>query len=133
MEVILLPEVLVIHIFYYVPLTTLKLTCKTQWESNYKNIISKSYNSYCRYLLRNDMSYVFLNYFKTNHMIIMKKRKVRYKKLFFDSYFEMIKYLSLHEYNSQRCLKTMNNFIKNNSIDKKKYKKMKTRLNKWSN
>ena len=133
MKIILLPEVLVLHIFYYVPLTTLKLTCKTHWESNYKKIISKSYNSYCRYLLRNDMSYVFLNYFKANNVIIMKKRKVRYKKNYFDSYFEMIKYLSLHEYNSQRCLKNMNNFIKNNSIGKKKYKKMKTRLNKWSN
>ncbi len=133
MEIKKLPEVLVNHIYDFIPRNILLLTCKTHWEHNYKNSQSTTYSSYCRYLLRNDMSYIFYHYFKLNHVIIMKKRKVQYKKNYFDSYYEMIKYLSLHEYNSQRCLKTMNNFIKNNSINKKKYKKMKTRLTKWSN
>ena len=133
MEIEKMPEVLVNHIYGFIPIHILSLTCKKHWESNYENIETRSYNSYCRYLLRNDMSYIFYHYFRLNYVLIIKKRKVSYKNNFFDSYYEMIKYLSLHEYNSQRCLKTMNNYIKNNSINKKKYKKMKTRLTKWSN
>ena len=133
MEIEKMPEVLVNHIYSFIPIHILSLTCKKHWETNYKNIETRSYNSYCRYLLRNDMSYIFNHYFRLNYVLIIKKRKVSYKNKFFDSYYEMIKYLSLHEYNAQRCLKTMNNYIKNNSIHKKKYKKMKTRLTKWSN
>lgn len=133
MDILKLPEVIVLHIYHYIPIKTLSLTCKNYWESNYKKIMSKSYNSYCRFLLRNDMNYVFINYFKINLDIIMNPHKISYKNNFFGSYYDMIKYISLHEYNSQRCLKTMNDYIKKNSIHKKKYKKMRTRFNKWSN
>ncbi len=133
MNILLLPEEIVLCIKEYIPIQTLSLTCKKHWESNYKKFVSKSYNSYCRFLLRNDMNYIFSNYFKSNIDLIMNPRKISYKKHYFGSYYQMIKYISLHEYNSQRCLKTMIDYIKKKPILKKKYKKMRTRFNKWSN
>lgn len=135
MRILDLPEDIVNEIHLFIPISVLSLCNKFYWRENYsKNIINNPLNrSYYRFLIRNDYYFIFRYYFQYYFKIFLKQKKIRYKSLTFNSYFELLHYMALNVYNSQKCYKEIIKYSTLNGLNKKKYKNIKTSINKWSN
>ena len=136
MDLSILPDdVILYHIFPFISSDKLAFCDKKNWENYYKDKLLKDIHckSYCRFLLRNDNNFVFKYYFQYYFSIIIKPRKIKYKSYIFKSYFDMIRFIINMEYNSHKCLKEFIEYSNLNGMSKKKYKKIKTRINKWNN
>ena len=106
MDILQLPEDIVREIHLYVPIKTLSLCNKLYWRENYIKDISQNplNRTYYRFLIRNDYYFIFRHYFQYYFKIFLKKKKIRYKSLTFNSYFELLHYMALNVYNSQKML-----------------------------
>ena len=134
MEINSLPEDMVGEIFSFIPLKLLSLTNKQNWDAHYKiktcNNIHKNQSSYWRFLLRNDNSFVFNEYLTYYFPIFIKKKKNLYKGKIFQSKIDLMNYLSTYIFNSPKCKSIIRKFMKKEGLV---FKKIKTKINKWTN
>jgi len=131
MEIILLPEDLVNIIFSYVPRKTLVLTNKYYWKMNYKESYdSKLQASYWRFILRNDFSFIFEEYISNSLSYFLKEKKTIYKSQIYPRKLELVNYLINFTFDSQKCKIVLDKIMKNKRLG---FKKIRVKLNKWSN
>ncbi len=122
-------------IFTFIPVSTLALCNKQYWIINYKQLlINRRLNkSYYRFLIRKDFNMIFKYFMDYYFKLFIKKKKIYYSKMVFQSYFCLFKYLTSQVYNSQKCLKILNEKLKLQDKKKYKYKNVKIISNKWTN
>lgn len=127
-----LPEDLIGEIYKFIPLSSLSLTNKENWKSNYNNNIKSSElsSSYWRFLLRYDMDFIFSHYIDYYFPIFIKRKRVIYQDRIFPRKIELIKYLSTFVFESQKCKVILDNFMTKNGLV---FKRIKTKSNKWTN
>mgnify|MGYP001322500373 FL=1 len=133
MEINNLPEDIVGEIYSFVPLKLLSLTNKQNWDAYYKvktcNNIHKTQSSYWRFLLRNDNQFVFGEYLVYYFPIFIKKKKIVYNSKIFQRKIDLMNYLSTFVFNSPKCRNIIKKFMKKEGLV---FKKIKTKLNKWT-
>jgi len=131
MEIIMLPEDLVKMIYSYIPCETLSLTNKFYWTKNYKKTYSnKLQSSYWRYILRSDNCFVFEEYISNSLPYFLKEKKVIYKSQIYPRKLELVNFLINFTFNSQKCKVVLDKIMKSKRLG---FKKIRVRLNKWSN
>ena len=131
MEIILLPEDLVRIIKSYIPIKFLRLTNKYYWNKCYDiSYETKLQSSYWRFILRNDNDFVFNNYISRASSYFLKEKKIIYKSQVYPRRLELVNYLINFIFDSQKCKITLENYMKNNRLV---FKKIRVKLNKWSN
>tara|TARA_B110001450_G_scaffold218559_1_gene213081 strand:+ start:505 stop:909 length:405 start_codon:yes stop_codon:yes gene_type:complete len=126
-----LPEDMVGEIYSFIPIKSLSLTNKYYWKKNYiKKIQQKPLASYWRFLLRYDYSFIFREYLEYYFVFFIKNKKVIYQDKIFPRKIELIKYLSTFVFDSQKCKKILDIFMRKKGLV---FKRIKTRFNKWTN
>tara|TARA_B100001027_G_scaffold212119_1_gene181109 strand:+ start:985 stop:1380 length:396 start_codon:yes stop_codon:yes gene_type:complete len=131
MEINVLPEDLVNIIKSYISIKFLSLTNKYYWEKNFNMTYeSKLQSSYWRFLLRNDINFVFNKYLLNALPYFLKEKRIIYKSQIYPRRLELVNYLINFVFNSQKCKNTLNNFMKKKRLV---FKKIRVKLNKWSN
>ena len=127
-----LPEDLIGEIYKFISLSSLSLTNKYNWKSNYNNKLKSSElsSSYWRFLLRYDMNFIFSHYIDYYFPIFIKRKRVIYQDRIFPRKVELIKYLSTFVFESQKCKVILDNFMTKNGLV---FKRIKTKSNKWTN
>ena len=134
MEINSLPEDVVGEIYSFLPLKFLSLTNKQNWDAYYKvktcNNIHKNQAAYWRFLLRNDNQFVFNEYLVYYFPIFIKKKKILYNGKIFQRKIDLMNYLSTFVFNSPKCRNIIKKFMKKEGLV---FKKIKTKINKWTN
>jgi hypothetical protein len=134
MEINSLPEDIVGEIFSFIPLKLLSICNKNNWYEYYKlkicDKMHKNQAAYWRFLLRNDNSLVFNEYLTYYFPIFIKKKKNLYKGKIFQSKIDLMNYLSTYIFNSPKCKSIIRKFMKKEGLV---FKKIKTKINKWTN
>lgn len=131
MEINVLPEDLVNIIKSYISIKFLSLTNKYYWEKNFNMTYeSKLQSSYWRFLLRNDINFVFNKYLLNALPYFLKEKRIIYKSQIYPRRLELVNYLINFVFDSQKCKNTLNNFMKKKRLV---FKKIRVKLNKWSN
>ena len=128
-----LPEDLVGEILSFLPSKTLKLCDKNNWSEDYKKRIlmnNMKASSYWRFLLRYDNNFVFNEYLIYNFTYFIKNKKIIYQDKIFPRKVELVKYLSTFVFDSQKCKIVLKKFMRK---DRLVFKKIKTKIRKWTN
>ena len=142
----LIPLELVLHIKDYIPIDIIFLMNKVYYEKHimverfnkFKNgPINKRFyhitlDTYISRIIKNDLNYIFklLIKYKYNHWIKLKNYKYRGHK--FSNYIYFLEQLCIIS-ESNKCRNLVRDYEKNNSIVRKKYKKIKHINNRWTN
>ena len=134
MKINSLPEDIVGEIFSFIPLKFLSLSNKKNWDSYYKfkicHNLHKNQGSYWRFLLRNDNDFIFSEYLVYYFPIFIKRKKLIYKGKIFQSKIDLMNYLSTYIFSSPKCKNIINKFMKKDGLV---FKKIKTKIHKWTN
>ena len=131
MNINLLPEDLVSIILSYTPINILMLANKSNWNNNYDdNYQNKLKASYWRFLLRNDMWFIFDRYINNASLYFLKEKRIIYKSQIYPRRLELVNYLINYTFNSQKCKVVLDTFMKTRRLG---FKKIRVKLNKWSN
>ena len=131
MNINLLPEDLVSIILSYTPINILKLTNKYNWIIDYNdNYQHKLKASYWRFLLRNDMWFIFDRFINNAYSYFLKEKRIIYKSQIYPRRLELVNYLINYTFNSQKCKVVLDTFMKTRRLG---FKKIRVKLNKWSN
>ena len=128
-----LPEDLVGEILSFLPSKTLKLCDKNNWSEDQKKRIlmnNMKASSYWRFLLRYDNNFVFNEYLIYNFTYFIKNKKIIYQDKIFPRKVELVKYLSTFVFDSQKCKVILEKFMRK---DRLVFKKIKTKIRKWTN
>jgi len=125
-----LPEDMVGEIYSFIPTKSLSLTNKYYWKKNYKTKQESLTDSYWRFLLRYDYSFVFEEYLEYHFSFFIKNKKLIYQDKIFPRKIELIKYLSTFVFDSQKCKNIIDLIMRNKGLV---FKRIKTRFNKWIN
>ena len=130
----LLPLDIMGEIFKFIPLKTLALCNKKYWVKNYLIFLQSNQlnQTYLRKILRSDSYFIFTQYLGYYFKLFIRPKKIHYNSNVFSSYINFIRHITF-DYDSQNCYKILIDLEKKNCVNKKKYKKKITRLNKWSN
>ena len=131
MEITLLPEDLVNLIFSYVSVKNLSMSCKHYWNINYDNEYkNKLQSSYWRFILRNDYYFIFNRLITNAKSYFLKEKRIIYKSQIYPRRVELVNYLIYNTFDSQKCKIVLDNFMKSYGLV---FKKIRVKLNKWSN
>ena len=131
MEINLLPEDLVSIILSYAPINILSLTNKYNWYANYDIECKKKLKaSYWRFILRNDMWFIFERFMSNTYLYFLKEKKIIYKSRIYPRRLELVNYLINYTFDSQKCKIVLDSFMKTRRLV---FKKIRVKLNKWSN
>lgn len=141
-----IPMDIVLLIKEYIQIDVLLITNKTFYKKNlmlerfnkFKKgpIIKRFYNisidTYVNRIIKKDLNYIFqlLIEYKYKHWIKLKKYKYRGHK--FSNYIYFLEQLCITS-NSNKCKNLIKDYEKNNSIVRKKHKKIKHINNRWTN
>ena len=87
-------------------------------------------SSYWRFLLRYDNNFVFNEYLIYNFTYFIKNKKIIYQDKIFPRKVELVKYLSTFVFDSQKCKVILEKFMRK---DRLVFKKIKTKIRKWTN
>ena len=142
----LIPDELVLYIRDYISYDILLLTNKNNYEKNImverfnkfkkgpicRKFYHISLNTYINRIIKNDLNYIFkqLIKYKYNHWI--KLKNYRYKGHKFSNYIYFLEQLCITS-ESNKCRHVVIEYEKNNSIVRKKHKKIKHINNRWTN
>ena len=131
-QINLLPEDIVGEIFSFIPLKSLSLSNKFHWRENYKNRLKSSAltSSYWRFLLRHDYSYIFNEYLEYYFPYFIKRKRIIYQDKIFPRKVELIQYLSTFVFDSQKCKRVLERFMRK---DRLVFKRIRTKFSKWTN
>jgi len=133
MQINFLPEVLVGEIFNFISLKNLAKCNKYYFNKYYLEKNEKKEKikqSYFRFLLRNDMNYIFEKYIDIKFKYFIKKKKLIYNDKIFPRKIELLRYLTCFVFESPKCKKIIENHMKKNKLV---FKKIKLISNKWTN
>ena len=133
MKINFLPEVLVGEIFNFISLKNLAKCNKYYFNKYYLEKNSKKEKikqSYFRFLLRNDMNFIFEKYINIKFTYFVKKKKIIYNDKIFPRKIELLRYLTCFVFNSPKCKLIIENHMKKNKLV---FKKIKLISNKWTN
>ena len=133
MKINQLPEDMVGEIFSFISLETLSTCNKIFWRENYNKKLkntAKINHSYYRFLLRNDLNFIFQEYLMFYFPIFIKNKKLIYQDKIFPRKIELLRYLTCFVFESPKCKIIIEKFMKR---DRLVFKKIKTKLNKWTN
>ena len=133
MEINYLPNELIGEIFNFVSLKNLANCNKFYFYKyyEYKNINQdKIKQSYFRFLLRNDMNFVFSKYIDNKFKYLISNKKIIYKDKVFPRRIELLRYLTCFVFESPKCKKIIEDHMKKNKLV---FKKIKVISNKWTN
>jgi len=131
MDINLLPEDLVSIILSYTPINILMLSNKSNWYISYdNNYQDKLKASYWRFILRNDMWFIFNRFINNASLYFLKEKRIIYKSQIYPRRLELVNYLINYTFNSQKCKIVLDNFMKTRRLG---FKKIRVKLNKWSN
>ena len=131
MEIVKLPEELVNIIFSFIPIKELYLTNKYYWNLNYDiDYKYKLKSSYWRNIIRNDNNFVFNRYLHNALPYFLKEKRVIYKSQIYPRKIELVNYLINFIFDSQKCKIVLDNIMKKKRLV---FKKIRVKLNKWSN
>lgn len=125
-------DVFVHHICPLINPRWLKYTDTAHYEKYSYTLIDElngKYQSYLRYIIRNDLDYCLEQQLLHHKAVFLKKKKIRYKNTRISSLLHFIYHIS-NEYRANKC-KTIIKTLFNDAL--KKYKKNTTYNNKWSN
>ena len=141
-----IPMDIVLLIKEYIQIDVLLITNKTFYKKNlmlerfnkFKKgpIIKRFYNisidTYVNRIIKKDLNYIFqlLIEYKYKHWIKLKNYKYRGHK--FSNYIYFLEQLCITS-NSNKCRNLIKDYEKNNSIVRKKHKKIKHINNRWTN
>ncbi len=110
---IFLPDDILYDIYLYIQNESKYLLNKTNYEKHYVNIINSlrkaTYNSYIRFIIRNDYSYLFDNLLKHKYNEFHTKNKISYKNITYKYLYEFVKYY-IQTNNSCRCNNILINY-----------------------
>ena len=110
---IFLPYELLYNIYLYIDNESKYLLNKTNYEKHYIAIINNlrktEYNSYIRFIIRNDYSYLFDNLLKHKYNEFHIKNKINYKNITYKYLYEFVKYY-IQINNSGRCNNILINY-----------------------
>ena len=127
-------DILVNHIYQYISNDVLVWLNKDYYIKYHNNIIIKlgknNFDSYIRFIIKNDLCFPFKQIISNPEIFLYKNfflRKYNYKSMYFDTYYDFFNYYSI-ENNSNNCKNIINSLY-----NKKKYKQVKIRNNKWKN
>lgn len=108
MELYYLPESVLSLILEYVPYH-IKYILNNKLYKQYHYLVKfKPFDSYVRNIIRNDIDFVFLYVLNEHKHKWNKKKKIKYKNLIVNSYFELVNKYCI-EYKSNKCRKILNN------------------------
>lgn len=133
MQINFLPEVLVGEIFDFISLKNLAKCNKYYFNKYYLEKTKKKEKikqSYFRFLLRNDMNYIFEKYIDIKFRYFIKKKKIIYNDKIFPRKIELLRYLTCFVFDSPKCKIIIENHMKKNKLV---FKKIKSISNKWTN
>ena len=131
MEIVLLPEDLVNIIKSYIPIENLSLTNKYYWNMWYNySYPNKLKSSYWRFILRNDNNFVFKKFLINAIPYFLKEKRIIYKSQIYPRRLELVNHLINFVFDSQKCMIVLDNFMKEKRLV---FKKIRVKLNKWSN
>mgnify|MGYP001433137065 FL=1 len=133
MQINFLPEVLVGEIFDFISLKNLAKCNKYYFNKYYLEKNKKKEKikqSYFRFLLRNDMNYIFEKYIDIKFKYFIKKKKLIYNDKIFPRKIELLRYLTCFVFESPKCKIIIENHMKKNKLV---FKKIKLISNKWTN
>lgn len=103
---IFIPDEILDYIYQYLPNESKYLSNKINYEYHYLSIINKfrkaKYNTYIRFIIRNDYSYIFNNLLKHKYNEFHIKNKISYKKITYKYLYIFVKYY-IQINNSNRC------------------------------
>lgn len=110
---ICLPDDILYDIYLLIHNESKYLLNKTNYEKHYVNIINSlrkaKYNSYIRFIIRNDYSYLFDNLLKHKYNEFHIKNKISYKNITYKYLYEFVKYY-IQTNNSCRCNNILINY-----------------------
>lgn len=133
MKINFLPEVLVGEIFNFISFKNLAKCNKYYFNKYYLKKNKKKEKikqSYFRFLLRNDMNFIFEKYINIKFTYFIKKKKIIYNDKNFPRKIELLRYLTCFAFNSPKCKLIIENHMKKNKLV---FKKIKLISNKWTN
>jgi hypothetical protein len=110
---IFLPDDILYIIYLYIHNENKYLLNKTNYEKHYIEIINNlrktEYNSYIRFIIRSDYSYLFDNLLKHKYNEFHTKNKISYKNITYKYLYEFVKYY-IQLNNSGRCNNILINY-----------------------
>ena len=110
---IFLPDDILYIIYLYIHNENKYLLNKTNYEKHYIEIINNlrktEYNSYIRFIIRSDYSYLFDNLLKHKYNEFHTKNKISYKNITYKCLYEFVKYY-IQLNNSGRCNNILINY-----------------------
>jgi len=132
MNIYLLPDDVKNYIFNFISNETLYLTNKYYWINNYPKKINAISNikSYSRFLIRNNLSFIFDKFLSNSINHLIKSKKIYYKGNRYNRHIDLLYYQSKFEYKSVNCINLITKLMKDRKLQ---FKKIKTVNNIWNN
>ena len=129
-----LPVELVRYIKEYIPKKELVFTNRENYNLYHLFIkpCIKDYESYIRYMIRQDNEFVFKKIIEENYRKWYEIRQYKYKNMIFNNYlYFVINYCIENE--SNNCIKVISDFLKEHGLGKNLHKKNVVKYIKWKN
>jgi hypothetical protein len=123
-QILLLPDDIKLIIKEYIPFIVIIFLERKIYLSSHPYIefhLRSSINNYFRFVVRNDLDFVFEQVLINNYQKWLYIKKYKYKETSYYNYFSFILSFII-ENNSNKCGNIANLFIKKNGISKKSYK-----------
>lgn len=129
-----LPDDLVRYIKEFIPKRVFVFTNKKNYNL-YHPLINphiKDYESYIRYMIRQDNEFVFKKIIEENYSKWYENRQYRYKNMIFNNYLYFVMNFCI-ENDSNNCRKVISDFLKEHGLGKNLHKKNVVKYIKWKN
>ena len=135
----ILPEVLCLTIYEFIPLNIIYLTNQTDYIKHKKEMYTslcenntKLTKSYITKLIKNDYDFIFNILLENRFKMWYKAWKIRYKGNILPCFIELLNYICI-ENKSDRCRKLIQTKLKEKGIRKNKHKRIRILNNTWRN
>jgi phosphoribosyl-ATP pyrophosphohydrolase len=129
-----LPVELVRYIKEYIPKKEFAFTNRENYNL-YHILIKpciKDYESYIRYMIRQDNEFVFKKIIEENYRKWYEIRQYKYKNMIFNNYLYFVINFCI-ENDSNNCRKVISDFLKEHGLGKNLHKKNVVKYIKWKN
>ena len=129
-----LPEELVKYIKEYIPKKEFVFTNRESYNLYHILIKSciKDYESYIRYMIRQDNEFVFKKIIEENYRKWYEIRQYKYKNMIFNNYLYFVINFCI-ENESNNCINVISDFLKEHGLCKNLHKKNVVKYIKWKN
>tara|TARA_Y100000768_G_scaffold387968_1_gene381229 strand:+ start:29 stop:433 length:405 start_codon:yes stop_codon:yes gene_type:complete len=134
MNILILPDDLLLHIKSYIPQSIIIRLSKEKYlkyQNIVKSIVIKRQESYIRYILRHDLDFIFSFRIKEYAEQWCKTNKTKYKNMIFNNKLLFYKNYAIDN-KAQKCNELIDNYINDNNHIKR-HKKYKLIKDIWSN